>query len=268
MTGQRWVIAKGTNRQVELIARLGRREERERSGLYFAEGVRALAWAVEGRHEIHSVVFAPQVLTHAFARRLVERLARDGVETHAVPVDVFQRISRWEEPQWVGVVLRQRWASLGSIGPIQGLCWVALESIRSAGNLGTILRTCDAVGAAGIIALGRGVDPYAPAAVRASMGSIFNTTIVQATPGELWSWSRQMRAQVVATSPAAELDYRQVEYRAPTVLLMGAERSGLAASLASRCETVVRIPMVGKADSLNVAIATGVLLYEVLRQRK
>jgi TrmH family RNA methyltransferase len=261
------VITKRTNRYVELIAGLARREERNRRGLYFAEGVRALGWAVERQLEIHSVVYVPQLLNHALARRQVQRLAADGVETRAVSVELFQRFSRWEEPQWVGVVLRQRWTALWEVAPNQGLCWVALESIRSPGNLGTILRTCDAVGAAGLIALGAGVDPYDPTAVRASMGSILKLTIVRSSPAELSSWAREVDVQLVATSPGADLHYRQVEYRSPAVLLMGAERSGLPVSLQNRCDTVVRIPMVGKTDSLNVAIATGVMLYEVLGQR-
>jgi tRNA G18 (ribose-2'-O)-methylase SpoU len=104
--------------------------------LYFAEGVRALRWAVERRHEIHSIVYVPQLLNHAFAQRLIQRLAADGIETHAVSVDLFQRFSRWEEPQWVAVVLRQRWNLLCEVAPNQGLYWVALESVRSRGISG------------------------------------------------------------------------------------------------------------------------------------
>jgi TrmH family RNA methyltransferase len=262
------VITKNTNRHVELVERLAHRSERDRSGLYFAEGVRALACSVERGHSIQAITYVPQLLNHPLARRLVVRLCGDGVKTHAVSIDVFRRLSRMEEPQWVGVTLRQQWADLDAVVPANGLCWVALEAIRTPGNLGTILRTCDAVGAAGVIALGKGADPYDPSAVRASMGSIFCTTLIRATASDLSAWAGRVGAQLIATSPTAKLDYRQVEYRSPVVLVMGAERSGLSAPLLSRCGSVVRIPMVGTADSLNVAVATGVMLYEVLNQRR
>jgi TrmH family RNA methyltransferase len=261
------VITKDTNRHIEQIARLARRPERDRTGLYFAEGVRALARAVEQGHEVRSVVYVPSMLNHAFARRLVERLPDEGVETHAVAIEVFQRLSRLEEPQWVGVVIRQRWTPLDAVVPERGLCWVALESIRSPGNLGTILRTCEAVGTAGLIALGTGADPFDPSAVRASMGSIFSTTLVRASPGDLSQWATKVGAQLVATSPRADVDFRRFRYQSPLVIVMGGERSGLSAPLLGRCDAAVRIPMVGKTESLNVAIATGVLLYEVLGQR-
>src|SRR4029453_16108161 len=118
-------------------------------------------------------------------------------------MEVFQRLSRLEEPQWVGVVIRQRWTPLDAVVPERGLCWVALESIRSPGNLGTILRTCEAVGAAGLIALGMGVDPFDPSPVRASMGSIFTTMLVRANASELTLWATRAGAQLVATSPKA-----------------------------------------------------------------
>ncbi|HKG26639.1 MAG TPA: RNA methyltransferase [Thermomicrobiales bacterium] len=261
------VNTKDTNRSLELIARLAGRVERERIGLYFAEGVRALARAVEQKHDIRSVMYVPSLLNHAFARRLVERLQGAGVETHAVAIDVFQRISRLEEPQWVGVVVRQRWTPLGAAVPDRGLCWVGLESIRSPGNLGTILRTCEAVGAAGLIALGTGVDPFDPSAVRASMGSIFTTTPVRANASELTLWATSVGAQLVAMSPKADVDFRRFRYRSPLVVLAGGERPGLSVPLFGRCDAAVSIPMVDKTDSLNMAIATGVLLYEVLGQR-
>jgi TrmH family RNA methyltransferase len=150
----------------------------------------------------------------------------------------------------------------------EGLCWVALEAIHSPGNLGTILRTCDAVGAAGVILLGEAADPYDPATVRASMGSLFAQRLVRATPAELLAWKQRHGCRLIGTSPAGTVDYRELIYRPPMVLFMGSERHGLPAVHQTLCDEMVRIPMVGAADSLNLAVATSVMLYEVFGRRQ
>jgi TrmH family RNA methyltransferase len=145
---------------------------------------------------------------------------------------------------------------------------VALSSIQSPGNLGTLLRTADAVGAAGVILLGDGVDPYDPAAVRASMGAIFSQRFVRASTRELAAWKRRSGALLVGTSPAAPTDYQALTYPPSLVLFMGHERQGLSPEEQALCDELVRIPMVGSSDSLNLAVATSVMLYEVFNQHR
>jgi TrmH family RNA methyltransferase len=145
---------------------------------------------------------------------------------------------------------------------------VALDAIQYPGNLGTILRTCDATGAAGVILLGATSDPYDPESVRASVGAIFSLQLARASPAEFAAWKRERGISVAGTSPAAALDYRAAAYAPPVVLLMGCERSGLPPALQALCDVLVRIPMVGRSDSLNLAVATSLMLYEVFRQRR
>jgi RNA methyltransferase, TrmH family len=173
-----------------------------------------------------------------------------------------------DRAQGLGVVVRQRWESLARLDANAGHRWVALDTVQYPANLGTILRTCDAVGAAGVILLGDTADPYDPAAVRASVGAIFALRLARASFAELFEWKRRNRVMVVGTSPTATLDYRSVAYKPPVVLLMGSEPRGLAREQQDMCDAVVTIPMVGRSDSLNLAVATSVVLYEIFHQHQ
>jgi len=199
---------------------------------------------------------------------LTRRLARAGVPCLAVTGEVFRSISLKEGPQGIGAVVRQRWTPLEAIEPGGELCWVALDAVQDPGNLGTILRTSDAVGGAGVILLGPSTDPYDPAAVRASMGAVFSQRLARADFDGLAGWKRSRGFTVAGTSDAAPIDYHAVRYQSPLVLLMGSERQGLSARQQALCDLVVRIPMVGRGDSLNLAVATGVMLYEIFNQRR
>src|SRR5262249_22173648 len=152
--------------------------------------------------------------------------------------------------------------------PCNELCWLALQTVRSAGNLGTILRTAAAVGSAGLFVLGSQVDPYDPAAVRATMGALYAQQLVRTTPAALDEWKRRHRCLLVGTSLTAPTDYQARAYHSPTILLMGEERKGLPSDLMALCDDLVRIPMVGGSDSLNLGVATGVMLYELFNQRR
>jgi TrmH family RNA methyltransferase len=142
---------------------------------------------------------------------------------------------------------------------------VALDAAQDPGNIGTILRTSDAVGGAGLLLLGQSADPYDPGALRASMGAIFSQRLVKTDFTQLLQWARQQHIPLVGTSDSASTDYRAAHYHQPTVLLMGSERAGLSQEQQAQCDLVVKIPMVGRSDSLNLAVATGVLLYELFR---
>jgi len=142
---------------------------------------------------------------------------------------------------------------------------VALDGVQYPGNLGTVLRTAEAVGAEGIVLLDRTADPYDPLAVRASLGALFALPLARADFADLVDWARQHGARLVGTSPRAAIDYRAARYARPLVLVLGGERSGLAPARLDACDEVVRIPMSGRGDSLNLAVAAGLLLYEAYR---
>jgi TrmH family RNA methyltransferase len=246
---------------------LRRRAQREASGLFLVEGIRAAFEAAEQGAELEELYFAPELLRSAIALDLVDRLRERGVVVLEVTADVFGSLSAREGPQGIAGVVRQRWSRLEDARTVEGLGWVALDGIQDPGNLGTILRTCDAVGAAGAILLGETADPYDPSAVRASTGAVFGRRLIRASLEDLLVWARASRVRVVGTSDRAAISFRAPVYNSPLVLLMGSERKGLDESTRGHCDAVVSIPMLGSCDSLNLAVATGVILYEALNQR-
>ncbi len=182
--------------------------------------------------------------------------------------EVFQSLAVKDLAQGIGAVVRQRWEPLERVRPADGCSWVALDAVQYPGNLGTILRTSDAVGGAGVILLGHTADPYDPAAVRASTGAIFSQRLVRTSFEQFVAWRHRHNAVIVGTSPAAALDYRAVAYRPPLVLCMGSEGCGLSRDMQALCDVTVKIPMVGRSDSLNLAVATSIMLYEVFQQHR
>ena len=263
------VITNPRSESVGLLRRLVESaEERARTGLFYAEGMRFVAQAQQQAARIESYVVAPNLLTHPFARRQWEEIVARGAPCLTVSAPIFRAMSQVDEPQGIGVIVRQRWDRLDRIRVDRGLCWLMLDTVRSPGNLGTILRTGDAVGSAGIILIGDSIDPYAPRVVRATMGAIFRQRFVRTTLPAFQAWKRKNDCLWVATSPHATDEYRDLEYRSPTILWMGGERKGLSGDAQALCDRTVRIPMVGAADSLNLAVATSVLFYEVFHQRR
>jgi TrmH family RNA methyltransferase len=223
---------------------------------------------VESRAEIETCVVAPDLLTSRVGQETVDRLREAGTPVLEVTAEVFRSLSAKEGPQGIGAVVRQRWLPLADADPEEGLCWVALDAVQDPGNLGTVLRTSDAVGGAGVILLGQTTDPYDPGALRASMGAVFTQRLVRAGFDQLLSWKDAHGCSLVGTSDAADAEYREVSYGPRLILLMGSERQGLSREQQAQCDLVVRIPMAGKSDSLNLAVASGVMLYEIFHQRR
>lgn len=232
-----------------------------------------MAQAAQSKAPLRTAIAVPKMLSHPFARKLWAQLERDGVPCLPVSPEQFLRLSRAQEPQWIGAVAAQRWERLDQITPGPELCWLALDTLHSPGNLGTLLRTCDAVGAAGLMLIGPAIDPYDPATVRSTMGALFSQHFVRANLPDLLAWKRKHHGLLVGTSPHAGLDYQAAAYpsaaeRRPLILWLGGERQGLTGEQQAACDCTVRIPMVGRSDSLNLAVAASVLLYEVFNQRR
>jgi len=288
------MITSRSNKRIVSIRKLRARKERELAGLFFLEGIRIVGEAVQLGAEVETLVVAPDLLRSEFGWELVEGQRRRGVACLEVSGDVFESLSVKERPQGLGAVVRQGWTTLDQAaqggaarpgvgprdcgagdadGPETGSAaspaplWVALSEVADPGNLGTILRTCDAVGAAGIILVGDTTDPYDPACVRASMGAVFSQRLVRTCLGELAAWAERNSYTVVGTSAEGARHYREAPYGRRTVLFMGSERQGLSGDERAICHVTVRIPMVGRADSLNLAVATAVILYEIFNRR-
>ena len=260
-------ITRSDHARIRTIRRLRERTARDATGHYYIEGVRCVIQAVRAGVAIQTLLLCPAQMTHPFLHTLVARLRQTGVPVLEVTPAVLHSIGTVADPQGIGAVVCQRWLPLDRAAPKAGLCWIALDTVQSPGNLGTILRTATAVGGAGVILLGDGIDPYDPAVVRGSMGAIFAQRLVRTTLPAFLRWKVAHGCLLVGTSPAAYTDYRAIAYRPPTVLLMGGERKGLPLALQTACDALVQIPMVGRSvDSLNLAVATGVLLYELFNQ--
>lgn len=262
------LISSSSNPTIKQIRALRARKEREHAGVCWAEGIRITAAAIERGAPIERLVVAPDLLTSAFARDLVAAQQAHGVPVTEVTGEVFAGLSLKDGPQGIGAVVRQQWAALDQLAPSDALCWIALDAAQDPGNLGTILRTSDAVGAAGIILLGHAADPYDPAALRASMGAVFAQRLVRAGFDDLLRWKTRHHAALIGTSDAAPTDYHAVRYPRPAILLMGSEREGLSSAQQAACDLLVSIPMTGYSDSLNLAVATAVMLYELFNQRR
>jgi TrmH family RNA methyltransferase len=254
---------------VKPIRSLHTRTERERTGLFYIEGMRLVAQAIRYHADIETLVICPPMMTNLYAEKLARRLQGTGTSTLEITPEIMHSIAWANDPQGIGAVVRQKWLPLERVKLGGKLCWLATDAIQSPGNLGTILRTSDAVGAAGIILLGEATDPYDPATVRATMGAMFSQRLVRTTPEELARWKEPRQWQIVGTSPHATLDYQEVQYGdTPTILLVGNEQKGLSEQLQAMCDFVVSIPIVSRSDSLNVAVATSIMLYEVFNQKR
>lgn len=262
------IISSHSNPNVKLVRSLRQRKERDKNKLFFIEGLRLVGEAVQMQAEIETLVVAPQLLNSTFGQELIEDQRQQGTSLLEVTPDVFESLSVKEGPQGIGAVMRQRWETLDTLEFGDGLCWVALESPQDPGNVGTIMRTGDAVNTNGLILLDNATDPYDPAALRASMGAIFSQRLIKASFAEFVTWVRKYGYNVVGTSDKGSVDYQETAYSAPLVLLMGSERQGLSPEQQAICNTTVRIPMVGRSDSLNLAVATCLVLYEIFNQKR
>ena len=257
-----------SNPLIKRVRNLREKRHRREEGLFLAEGLRILTEARETGRLPRMLFFAAASAPHPLVRALiadVEAAGGDAIET--VP-DILSKLSGKDNPQAVVGVFEEFATPLESIDRTASGIWLVAEKLRDPGNLGTILRTGDAVGAGGLILIDDCVDPFSVEAVRASMGALFTVPIAQARWGDFLVWLRKGPCQLVGLSLDTEHDYRAARYAAPTFLLTGNEAQGLPAGYAAACDLLVKLPMLGKADSLNAAVATAVMAYEVLAQQR
>jgi TrmH family RNA methyltransferase len=250
-----------TNPTVKAVRALHQRKTREETGLFLAEGLKIVAEAVEGHRAPRTLMFSGEAAGHPVLRRVIDATERARGEVLEVSRDVLAKVSRRDNPQTVIGVFEQRFTALTDILPETAPVWVALEQVRDPGNLGTVIRTADAAGCGAVILIDDCVDPFSVEGVRATMGSIFAVPIAKTPRAEFLAWRSDWSGSVVGTHLQATRGYRDAPYRAPTLLVMGPEQAGLSDELAAACDLLVKIPMRGRADSLNLAVATGVMIY-------
>ena len=254
-----------SNSLVKQVRGLREKKNRRREGLFIAEGLRILTEALEAG-------FVPEILfywehgSHPLLERLIAETEARGGDVVETTSDILHKLSGKDNPQTVLGVYRTLDLGLERIDRKDAPLWIVAQSLRDPGNLGTILRTGDAVGAGGLILVDDCVDPFSVEAVRATMGALFTQRIAAAPWQEFVAWLRAGDGQLVGTSLRASHDYQEPAYRPPTFILVGNEAQGLPEEYEAECDLLVKMPMLGKADSLNAAVATAVMAYEVINQ--
>ena len=252
-----------TNPTVKAVRALHMRKEREDSGLFLAEGLKIITEAVDLGHAPKILLHGAEAASHAVFQRAAQAALAGGGEVIEVSRDILEKVSRRDNPQAVVGVFEQVFTPLSAIKPQTAACWVGLQAVRDPGNLGTIIRTADSAGCGGVILIGDCTDPYSVEAVRATMGSIFAVPIAKASVEDFIAWRKTWPGSVVGTLLTATHDYKAAPYQRPTLILMGNEQAGLPPQLEAVCDVAVKIPMRGRADSLNLSVATGIMIYAV-----
>lgn len=264
--GQVKEITSLTNPIIKDIRALTQKKHRDESGTFLAEGLKLVIDALDLGWTIRTLIYAKAAKGKDIVEKTALRTLSSGGLVLEVSEKVIGAITRRDNPQMVVGVFEQRYHRIGDIRPTGSETWLALDRVRDPGNLGTIIRTADAAGSAGVILVGETTDPFSLETVRATMGSIFAVPIARASAADFLAWHQRQDHALIGTHLAGAVDYRSIDYRAkPTVILMGNEQQGLPAELAARCTALARIPQQGRADSLNLAVATGVMLFEARR---
>ncbi len=257
-----------SNPTVKFLRSLRDKKHRRREGRFLAEGLRLLTDARETGRLPEMLVMAQGRETHPLLDELERAVAAAGGEILEMPGDILAKVTGKDNPQAVCGVFAEFDTSLASVDRAASPIWLVAQAMRDPGNLGTMLRTGDAVGAGGLILLDDCVDPFSVEAVRASMGAIFTQAVVQARWEEFITWLRaddgQGGGQLVAASLRDAVPYRGAPYAAPCFIMVGNESRGLPEEYELACDLRVTMPMNGRADSLNAAVAGAVLAYEVL----
>ncbi|MDR7034411.1 RNA methyltransferase [Mesorhizobium sp. BE184] len=264
--GQVKEVTSLANPLVKDIKALALKKFRDQQNAFMAEGLKLVIDALDLGWQIRRLVFAKAGRGNAAVEKVAARTVAAGGTVLEVSEKVLSAITRRDNPQMVVGVFTQRYQPLKDVRPSNGDVWVALDRVRDPGNLGTVIRTADAVGAKGIILVGDTTDPFSVETVRATMGSVFAMPVAKATIEAFLAWRRTFPGLVAGTHLKGAVDYRSVDFsKGPVLLMMGNEQQGLPEELASTCDKLLRIPQAGRADSLNLAVATGVMLFEIRR---
>ena len=264
------MISSPSNPHLKAIRKLADAKERTATGTFLAEGLRVVGQAFDSEAKIVELLWCDELLISDYGKNLISQLSeKSSIEINELSRDAFESLARKDKPQGIAAVIRQEWHSLEGLQSINNGIWVALEAVQNPGNLGTILRTCDAVGAKGLILLDHSTDPYDPAAIKASMGAIFTIPLYKSNNDGLKNFLASNPAmQTIGTSDKANQDCFEFDYPEPLLLMMGSEREGLSQNYMDLCQNMISIPMEGQNDSLNLSVATGVMLYQIYNHHR
>ena len=264
-------LTSGQNPKIKELLRLRDRGPRDRSSQFIIEGYREILRAVESKWPIDALFVCEEFFLGVNEAVLIAQVANSGANVYHCSKQLFGKISYRDRPDGLIGLGRQRRKTLdqlkGTLSPKTAPLLVVAEAIEKPGNLGTILRSCDAAGADGLIVCDRCTDIFNPNVVRASVGTLFTVPTLEANGEETLHWLQENSIEIVAATPRASVDFTQADLRGPIAIAVGTEQLGLSKLWMDQATIQVRIPMHGIADSLNVAMATTLLLYEARRQR-
>jgi TrmH family RNA methyltransferase len=258
------LITSLSNPLIKRARALHQKKARHESGYFLVEGIHHVGEVVEADWEIDSILYSPELLTSSFGRDLIARL---GTKSQPVSAQVMESLADKDNPQGILAIVRQKQMSLHELkrstvpGSQKITCAVALVSPQDPGNVGTILRTLDAVGADALFLLDGGAELYHPTVIRSSMGTIFWKPIIQTSFDEFVHWARSWNYQLIGTSAHGDVDYQTLVPNLPWILVLGNEQKGLSIEQTNACDVAVSLPMKGRVSSLNLAVAAGILLY-------
>ncbi len=252
-----------SNTTVKRLRALRDKKARRAEGLFLAEGLRILAEARDSGILPEIVAFSDEGAKHPLAMEIVAAVEAAGGDAFRTNDEILTKITGKDNAPLLLGAFRQPEVSLDRLDRPASDLWLVAQALRDPGNLGTMLRTGDAVGAGGLILIDDCADPYSVEAVRASMGAIFTQQVAAASWSEFVAWLRGSPAQLVGTSLNTDTDYLEATYDKPCFLLVGNESHGLPAAFEAECDSLVKIPMAGRADSLNAAIAAAVMAFQI-----
>ena len=252
------MIVSLSNPLVKQARALHQKKARLESGTFLVEGIHHVGQAVEAGWDVESILYAPELLTSTFGRELI---GSQESRAQAVSAQVMESLAEKDNPQGILAIVRQKQNGLEDGFPVQNIQCAALVSPQDPGNVGTTLRTLDAVGADALFLLDGGVELYHPTVVRSSMGTIFWKPVIQTSFESFITWARRSGYQLIGTSAHGDVEYQTFVPQVPWILVLGNEQKGLSPSQTEACDVAVSLPMRGKVSSLNLAVAAGVLLY-------
>lgn len=260
------LISSTSNPVAKRIRALADRKVRKREGTFLVEGMQPVWRAAESGWKIETLVLAPDLIENPAVWEMASTLAAGDTRVVQVSPDLFRRLSERDGPAGVMAIVQMQSTELSEVHTGQVDAWIILHRIHNPGNLGTIIRTADAAGMSGVILCGDTTDPFAPAAVKASMGSIFSTSLViERDLNAVIRWANQNGIHLVGTSGYADSSHWNTTFPRPLGIVLGNEGDGLPEELLNAVDSTVRIPMTGTAESLNLSIAAALLMYEVQR---
>ncbi len=268
LSSQPLLITSLQNPRIKAVVGLRQRSDRDEHGEMIIEGYRELKRALDNKHLPKALFICPEFYMGTNEPALIEQCRQAGAELFECSRPVFEKISYRDRPEGLLAIAPQvKWKLSDLILPDNPLLVVA-EAIEKPGNLGTILRSADAAGVHAVIVCDRCTDINNPNVVRASTGTLFAIPVIEATTDEVLTWLHANHIQILAATPHTDFEYYQVDLKKGTALVVGTEQYGLTDTWMNAADLKVRIPMLGQADSLNVAAATTILLYEAVRQRR